>query len=102
MIIGLVYGMAISVLLTPIIESVNYLLIIQISVFIFGFSGLVFGSAIMASVQGFIYALCLLYGFIVGGLGWAVPATDELFPKRQSGLLFLILGIIVGALSWSL
>ena len=97
---GLIYALTFALILYPFMQSIDLLLVFKVFVAVFGLAGLLFGEAIFKSLLGCIYALYLIYGFLIGIL---LPATaqasdESMFPNKSSGKFFVSVGIFAGAL----
>lgn len=97
---GLIYALVIAIVLYPFIQSHNILLMIEVFVAVFALAGLLSGELVFKSIQGCVYALYVLYGYIITLLAPAVPplAAEDIFPQKRSGILFVSLGIFAGAI----
>ena len=97
---GLIYALTFAVMIYPFMQSIDLLLVFKVFAAVFGLAGLLFGEAIFKSLLGCIYALYLIYGFIIGILlpATAQPADESMFPNKNSGKFFVSIGIVAGVL----
>lgn len=102
MISGLIFALTLSALIFPFSSDLNYFLIVKTFTVVFGVTGLILGPFITYSAQGCLWGLYVIYGYVMGFLGAELPGgvSGEMFPKKNNGLYFVLVGCVAGILCW--
>lgn len=94
---GLIYALAISTILVPLIEALKLQHLLLSFISTFGIAGLILGRMVSEAAFGALSALYYLWGYLLGILGISgyVISGNEAPSKKSGGMAFFVAGLFV-------